>query len=178
MHESVMQWAAERIATIRETPTYILEVGSCNVNGSVRPLFETQWPLANYIGLDIVAGPGVDRVCAVEDASVHDLGTYDIVVSCEMLEHAEYWCNSFKAMAAFLEEDGHLLLTCRGPGFPRHNPPDYWRFTMLDLIGACRAAGFSLVQIEEDPQVPGVFLHARKISMPIVMPEPGWLGKK
>ena len=40
----------------------ILEVGSYNVNGSLRLLIESYCPL-EYIGVDIEKGPGVDILC-------------------------------------------------------------------------------------------------------------------
>jgi len=35
----------------------VLEIGACDVNGSVRGLFQAA---ANYVGVDLQEGPGVD----------------------------------------------------------------------------------------------------------------------
>ena len=39
----------------------MLEVGSLNVNGSIRPMIESRGP-RSYLGVDVLDGPGVDRV--------------------------------------------------------------------------------------------------------------------
>ena len=44
----------------------IIEVGSLNVNGTLRPLIESFKPKL-YVGTDIVKGRGVDVVCRAED---------------------------------------------------------------------------------------------------------------
>src|SRR5688500_18941281 len=63
-----------------------LEVGALDVNGSIRHFFG--WAEV-YDGLDIVDGPGVDIVA---DARTWiPPGTYDVVVSTEVLEHVADW---------------------------------------------------------------------------------------
>ena len=44
----------------------IIEVGAYDVNGSLRPIIESWAEPAEYIGVDIVRGPGVDVVCMAE----------------------------------------------------------------------------------------------------------------
>jgi SAM-dependent methyltransferase len=134
----------------------VLEVGSCNVNGSVRELFPTP-----YTGIDIVQGPGVDIV--VEDGSIpFEDETFATVVSTEMLEHALDPVFAFMEMVRVLKPGGILLVTARGNGFPRHNPPDRWRL-MPGTLRALAAGSGLLAAIEtDDPQVPGYFLVAKK----------------
>jgi hypothetical protein len=114
---------------------------------------------ARYVGVDLAPGPNVDVVCAAEHLPDECLA--DLVVSCEMLEHAENWKDAFRRMCALAGET--LVLTCRGPGFPFHNPPDHWRFMPSDLAAAARLCGMKPVACEPDPQVPGVFLKAIRI---------------
>lgn len=182
MHESVQQFVQQ----VRPDPTgkRVLEVGSRNVNGSIRPHFAGA---RIYYGIDVEPGDGVDGVTSVEAEAaaqrrlgLSERGFYDIIVSCEMLEHARDWQAAFRAMAELLVPGGHLLLTTRGPGFPRHNcknefEGDYWRFDERMLEQACAACGLLLEIIVADPQVPGVMLRAQKIPMPEALPEPGWV---
>lgn len=44
----------------------IIEIGSYDVNGSLRSIIESRDP-AEYIGVDIQKGRGVDVVCNAED---------------------------------------------------------------------------------------------------------------
>ena len=57
----------------------ILEIGSFDVNGSIRAMF----PGAFYTGVDLVEGPGVDRVC---DGYLLDYSN-DLFDLCSRIEH-------------------------------------------------------------------------------------------
>lgn len=160
MHESVLAFAAEVISKEDVAGKSVLEVGSAMINGSVRPQIEALGPKI-YTGIDLAPGPGVDVVCPVENMP-QDL-EYDLVVSCEMLEHAERWVSAFRRMAQLVAPGGKLVLTCRGLGFPFHNPPDHWRFEPSDLWRASVLAGLWPIMARQDPQVPGVFLVAERL---------------
>jgi hypothetical protein len=171
MHESVLAFCSRVILPNEVEGKSVLEVGSAMINGSVRPQLEAMKP-ARYIGIDLAPGPGVDVVCAVENLPA-DVDA-DLVVSCEMLEHAENWKAAFRRMAAAARST--LVLTARGPGFPYHNPPDHWRFTPSDLWRASLLCGLWPVYVGWDPQVPGVFLKAvRTDKAPLALPG-GMLG--
>lgn len=90
MHAQVLAWFAAQVADLRHPITGLLderlavvEVGSLDINGSVRPLLRG---VGHHHGLDLVAGPGVDEVA---DASTWvPPRAYDLAVSAEVLEHA------------------------------------------------------------------------------------------
>lgn len=153
MHESVLRFVMANLFPHEVKGKRILEVGSMNVNGSVRPWVESLQPLS-YHGVDIAPGPGVDEV---HNVSLGIKGVFDVVISTEMLEHAEEWQAALMNMFEAARET--LILTCRGPGFPYHNPPDFWRFRCDDLARAV-PEDFVATQIIQDPQVRGVFLKA------------------
>lgn len=165
MHQSVLDWVARVATPERIAGKSVLEVGSQNINGSVRPTIEARGP-KSYFGIDLMPGPGVDETISVEGwrARCLALPAYDVVISAEMLEHAQDWAAAFQACCALARET--LILTARGPGFPYHNPPDYWRFTTGDMLAATIASGFEALEILRDPQVPGVFLLAQRVAMP------------
>jgi SAM-dependent methyltransferase len=87
-------------------PRDILEVGSLNVNGSVRRYFTN---FKQYIGVDWRAGPDVDVVCLAEDMNFDK--QFNVVISCSMLEHDPHWDLSLLNMTKYLKEDGILLLS-------------------------------------------------------------------
>lgn len=159
MHPSVLTWIAERLPLL-DHPR-VVELGSYNVNGSIRPLVAVLKPV-EYVGVDLRQGPGVDVVGDVCSGILADRhGQFDLVLSTETLEHVQSWPLFVGEMKRLARPGGELLLTCRGPGFQLHDyPGDYWRFTTEILATAF--AGCELLDLRDDPEAPGVFLHARR----------------
>lgn len=99
----------------------VLEIGSLDINGSVRPLFADA---GSYHGLDLAPGPGVDEVA---DASEwRRPASFDVVVSTEVLEHSPRWreilANAWEALAPA----GRLIVTCATDPRPPHSAVDGW----------------------------------------------------
>ena len=94
----------------------VLDVGSMDINGNNRYLFED----CEYTGLDIGHGRNVDIVCPVHVyTQIVDL-TYNVVISGEMLEHDQYWKQSLNAMFKLVKPGGLLLISAAGTGRPEH----------------------------------------------------------
>lgn len=165
MHESVMAFGQTFVTARDIAGKRVVEVGSMNVNGSLRRHVESLGPLC-YIGVDFVAGNGVDVVCDAGDLVKHfGAHAFDTVVSTEMLEHAKDWRAAITAMKKILVPGGFILLTARGPGFKLHGYPyDWHRFTCADMSRIF--ADFEIVQLADDGQAPGVLLAARKPHQP------------
>lgn len=165
MHSSVAAWVGRVLTQADIAGRHVLEVGSYDVNGSIRPLVEALDP-ASYIGVDQAPGPRVDEVVPAEKL-VDRFGAdaAEVVICCEMLEHAVDWRACLLAMVKVLRPGGLLLLTTRSPGFPYHPyPEDHWRFPQRVLAGALTAAGCGSYELcaDPDPDSPGVFAQARK----------------
>src|SRR4051812_44120921 len=92
MHESSFHtYVASLLACDEINGLAVLEVGSRDVNGSVRPAIERSGP-ARYVGVDIEGGPGVDELCdASELVGRFGAGSFDVVVSTELVEHVRDW---------------------------------------------------------------------------------------
>jgi len=139
----------------------IIEVGSRDVNGSLRPILES-WKPMQYVGVDIQRGRGVDRICRAESL-VEALGkeTFDIVIATELLEHVRDWRKAVSNIKGVCRPNGIILVTTRSYGFPYHEfPVDFWRYQTDDMrriFGDCK-----IVALEEDYQAPGVFVKAKK----------------
>lgn len=139
----------------------VLEVGALDVNGSLRPAIEALGP-ASYIGVDIVMGRGVDRVCRAEDlASTFGKESFDVVVCSELLEHVLDWKMAVHNMKAVLRRGGVMLITTRSRGFPCHDfPHDHWRYETDDIKEIFGDLEISV--LKKDPMMPGVLFLGRK----------------
>ena len=95
--------------------TNVLDIGSLDINGNNRYLFEQ----CNYTGIDIGEGKNVDVVCSGHLFEYDDL--FDVVISTECFEHDEYWEQTLKNVINNLLKDGGLFLfSCAAPGRPEH----------------------------------------------------------
>lgn len=102
----------------------VLEVGSLDVNGSVRELFTG----GEYIGIDLELGKGVDYAVAGQLADFKT-ASFDAVVSCNCFEHNPYWLETFANMCRMAKPGGLFILSSAGYGFMEHgttrtNPDD------------------------------------------------------
>jgi SAM-dependent methyltransferase len=94
----------------------VLEIGSYDVNGSVRSLFGAA---GTYTGVDLVEGPGVDVVAYGHELDCAD-GSYDIAVSGECFEHDPHWRDTFRNMVRVTRPGGLVAFTCASVGRPEH----------------------------------------------------------
>lgn len=117
MHPAVKQY----VQVIKDNfPHYfkgckVLEMGSLNINGSVRKFFRN----CKYTGIDKTAGVGVDVVCLAHEAQFKDR-SFDVVISTEMLEHDKYARKSMLNAMKLLKKGGILIVTAAGKGRPSH----------------------------------------------------------
>jgi SAM-dependent methyltransferase len=126
MHTSAMTTARAFFAAYWQ-PGYrrILDVGSRDVNGSLR---EVAPEAAVYIGVDMVAGPGVDQV--IDDSLKLPFadGDFDVLVSSSCLEHDPCFWLTVAEMARVVRPGGLIYLNMPSNG-PYHGyPGDHWRF--------------------------------------------------
>ena len=91
----------------------VLEVGSLNINGSVRQFFIN----CNYVGVDISQGNGVDIVGYVHMLPLAE-DSFDTVISCECFEHDKHWKETFKKMWEVAK--GLVIFSCATTGRPEH----------------------------------------------------------
>ena len=91
----------------------VLEIGSLNINGSVRQFFTN----CEYLGVDIGEGKDVDLVCNGHELPFPNL-SFDTVISCECLEHDVYWDKTFQKMCELSKD--LVVMTCATTGRPEH----------------------------------------------------------
>jgi SAM-dependent methyltransferase len=93
----------------------VLEVGSLNVNGTLRDFFTE----CRYIGIDVSPGNEVDVVCEGQNYNAPN-NTYDVVSSAECFEHNPYWFETFQNMIRLCKDGGLVFFTCATDGRPEH----------------------------------------------------------
>lgn len=157
MHQAILTFAEKHKGRITGR---VLEVGSLNVNGSVRDV------LPITVGADMREGNGVDVVVAAEKVcEFFGPESFDSVVSTDALEHIEHWREAVQAMWDVLKPGGTLLLTMANPKKGRHAyPDDYWRMPM-DMF----------LRMFAGNQVLGSFLSGPSMGAAVVKSEPLFL---
>lgn len=107
----------------RFTSCSVLDVGSLDINGNNRFLFENY----TYVGIDISLGPNVDIVCKGHEYKNEE--QYDIVISSECFEHDMYYEQTIKNCVFLTRPNGMFTFTCASTGRLEHgtrrsNPAD------------------------------------------------------
>lgn len=121
-------------------PIHVVDVGSFDVNGSYRPIFERAgW---RYTGLDLEPGNNVDIVLSSPYRFPLATRSVDVVVSGQAFEHIEYFWISWLEMLRVLKPGGLIFLIAPSRGYEHRYPQDCWRFypdawRALARFGAC-----------------------------------------
>lgn len=149
MHAECFEYV-KQFATLEQIQ--IVEIGSRDINGSVRPLF----PRATFTGLDLSPGRGVDIV--IDATQWQPPERVQCVICCEVLEHASNWREIIDTAATWLCDDGRIILTCAGPGRAEHSAIDggplrpgeyYLNLTDTMIAEQLMSAGFSWIDCEQ-----------------------------
>ncbi len=144
MHKSSilrMKWFVDNYASkITKSEVRVLDVGSYDVNGSYRHLFDEQ--KYDYTGLDMEDGPNVDVVLANPyDWDAIETDSFDVVISGQALEHIEFFWKTMEEMTRVLKKDGLLCLISPN-GFAEHRyPVDCYRFFTDGMLALARYVG-------------------------------------
>lgn len=122
----------------------VVEIGSRDVNGRASASFGK---VRTWSGIDIAPGPGVDEVADGEAWLVQHKGEgFDIVVSCEVFEHARNWREIVKAAAGAVRQGGWFIMTCATDPRAPHSAVDgaglkpgewYGNVDTHDFLEAC-----------------------------------------
>ena len=93
----------------------VLEVGSLDINGSVRDLFRD----CDYTGVDLQPGPGVDLACPGHLLALPS-ASFDTVISAECFEHNPFWRETLANMLRMTRPGGLVLISCATTGRKEH----------------------------------------------------------
>lgn len=130
------------------TPGKVLEVGSKSRKAEYRRLWERKgW---TYTGCDLGAGPNVDTVLADPFVFPWQEGTFDAVISGQMLEHNTMFWLTFLEMNRVLKMGGMMIHIAPSRGAEHRAPTDCWRFYRDGMAALADWSGFELVEARTD----------------------------
>lgn len=95
----------------------ILEIGSYDVNGSIREILQNSH--TEYLGVDLCEGKGVDIVSYGHELKFDD-NSFDVAISCECFEHDQNWVATFLNMCRMTKNGGIVAFTCATLGRIEH----------------------------------------------------------
>lgn len=120
MHQAVYDFVAKVKEKFPEhfRDCAVHEVGSRNINGTVRTFFER----CQYTGFDLGYGPCVD---VVRHYAEKNPGSAFTIISCEALEHDHFWVQTVMAMLDRVMSGCLIIITAGGPGRPEHGTKEH-----------------------------------------------------
>jgi SAM-dependent methyltransferase len=126
----------------------ILEVGALDVNGSLRALAPLR---ATYLGVDMIAGEGVDQVLSDPHHLPFPDWTFDAVVATSCFEHDPMFWVTFLEIARVTRLNGYIYINSPSNGWFHQHPRDNWRFypdAALSLRDWAQREGLEVTLVE------------------------------
>ena len=150
MHPSAMFYAEKFFHSYKKIPdkAKILEIGSQNVNGTLRDLKPIG---SDYIGIDFVDGIGVDKVIDDPYNLPFENDSFDVVLCSSVLEHSEFFWLLIVEMIRVLKPGGLLYINAPSNGYIHRYPVDSWRFypdAGKSMIAWCKKNGINSILLE------------------------------
>ena len=126
MHQSALL-LGKRFFELYQTasPGRVLDIGSRDINGTLRNCAPQG---AEYVGVDLQMGNGVDIVLKDPYSYPFPDKSFDWVVSTSMMEHTGLFWLSFLECCRVLSDTGFLYINAPSNGWYHGYPNDYWRF--------------------------------------------------
>ncbi len=158
MHESSLYhmtcFRDQFLVEKRNQDLLIADLGSYDVNGSYRSLFEhSSW---QYLGLDISLGANVDIV--LEDPynwQTISSNFIDVIISGQAFEHIEFFWLTVLELSRVLKPGGLCCLIAPSSGPEHRYPVDCWRFYSDGMCAMMRYAGLEVLDVYTSRQQTG-----------------------
>jgi SAM-dependent methyltransferase len=126
----------------------ILDLGSYDVNGSYRPIFDR--PYWHYRGVDLSPGPNVDIVLSSPYRFPMSTHSIDLIISGQAFEHIEFFWRTWLEMVRVLKPGGKIFLIAPSRGPEHRYPVDCWRFYPDGFAALAKYGSLELIQIHTD----------------------------
>lgn len=160
MHKSAYNELTTFASTLSsDKPLRIGDVGSMNLNGCLRPIFDkAPW---TYIGMDLGNGPNVDIVLASENewSNIKD-NEFDVVVSVSTLEHTRYPWLFMREISRIVKVNGLVCINAPYQWEQHACPLDCWRIFPDGMKALLEYVGLEVISVykninSEDPRYRG-----------------------
>ncbi|MEK6793382.1 MAG: class I SAM-dependent methyltransferase [Spirochaetota bacterium] len=135
-----------------------------------RPLFKDH----DYVSLDKTPAYGIDIVADVSRMPVQS-GSFDAVLSMQVLEHVPDPERAMKEMCRVLKKGGYLFLCVPQIHPPHMEPHDYFRYTSYGVRSLAEHVGFSVVSIRPQGGIFGVIARLIQVALPKVFNDHPWI---
>ncbi len=150
MHASSYEHMERLVAKYldKSRPLSVADIGSYDVNGSYRTLYQNGgW---SYVGLDLSAGPGVDIVLESPYKFPLSRHSFDLVVSGQAFEHIEYFWQTWLEVIRVLKPGGLAFLLAPSRGPEHRYPQDCWRFYPDSYRALAKFGDCELLEVSTD----------------------------
>lgn len=117
----------------------VLEIGSQNVNGTIRDYFEDT---TDYVGVDRERGEGVDIVCDARKTEFDH--QFDTLMIISVFEHDLSWKDTLKHNLQWLKKGGMCFISFGAEGNLQHM--DVWQpVPHKEVLDECKKLGLVVV---------------------------------
>lgn len=134
----------ETIFTKNKTVVRVLDIGSFDVNGTYKTIFDDS--RYYYTGMDMTDGPNVDLVPKdiyhweeIADES------FDLVISGQVFEHIEYPWLTIKEVERVLKPSGFCIIIAPNSGREHKAPKDCYRYYADGLAALAKWANLNVL---------------------------------
>ncbi len=144
-YDRMAEFARDYLETRRSEPLTIIDLGSCDYNGSYREIFDQKpW---RYIGVDLTPGKNVDLILR-EAYHWRELKTesVDVLVSGQTFEHTEFLWETILEIARVLKPSGFCCIIAPATGAEHRFPVDCWRIFADGFNALARYAGLEVLR--------------------------------
>ncbi|MEW9672171.1 methyltransferase domain-containing protein [Ammoniphilus sp. 3BR4] len=143
------EFVKKYLSVYANKPLKILDIGSMDVNGTYKPLFNVSgW---SYFGCDLEKGKNVDIVLAgMYDWKNIESESFDVVISGQCFEHVEYFWITMLEITRVLKENGICCIIAPSSGPEHRFPVDCWRFYPDGFRSLAKYCGLQVIELSTD----------------------------
>lgn len=138
----LMRWAlADETRIPHRSHKSVADVGSFDVNGTYRPLIESLG-FKSYTGLDVREGPGVDLVIDPARDDWRSLGSFDVIITGQTMEHTSNPFRFCKQLRSMSSSRGIVVVVAPWVHPLHFHPVDSFRILPDGIRSIFKSAGF------------------------------------